>query len=166
MLVCELKTARAGDILQWVGRAACVPGFLTLVSLGSAAVSVPVPAQDLAPGLWEIALETQVPAASGFAPGPLKLTQCVTAADARDPSGLLGGLSNPGATGCTYSDKSYAGNTFRFSLRCAGAFAIQSRGEVAFSANWMEGTISTTAVVSGVKTETKNRVSARRLGGC
>jgi len=136
-----------------------------LVSLGSAAVSVPALAEDLAPGLWEMALETQIAASPRFARGPFKLTQYVTAADARDPSGLIGGLSNPGATGCTYSDKCYSGNSFRFSMRCTGALAIQSRGEVAFNANWIEGTISTTAVVNGVKTETSNRVSARRVGG-
>lgn len=141
-------------------------GFLMLVSLWSAALSVPVLAEDLAPGLWEIAMETRFAGSPGFAPGPFKLTQCVTAADARDPSRLLGGLSNPGATGCTYTDRSYSGNTFRFSMQCTGAFAIQSRGEVAFSANSMEGTISATALVNGVKTETTNRVSARRLGGC
>ena len=141
-------------------------GFVMLVLLSSVVRSIPVLAEDLAPGLWEIAMETRVAASPGFAPGPFKLTQCVTAADARDPSRLIGGLSNPGATGCTYTDKSYSGNTFRFSMQCAGAFAIQSRGQVAFSANAMEGTISATAVVNGEKTETANRISARRLRGC
>ena len=141
-------------------------GFLMLVSLWSAALSAPVLGEDLAPGLWEIAMESKVAGVPEFAPGPFKLTQCVTADDARDPSKLLGGLSNPGASGCTYTDKSYSGSTFRFSMQCGGAFAIHSRGEVAFSADRMEGTISATAVVNGQKTETSNRISARRLGGC
>ena len=151
MLVCEPKTARSG--------------FPVLVSLGSAAVSVPVLAEDLAPGLWEMALETQIAASPGFARGPFKLNQCVTAADARDPSGLLGALSNPGATGCTYPTNPARATASAF--RCdVPALLRLSRGGVAFNANWIEGTISTTAIVNGVKTETSNRVSARRVGGC
>jgi len=123
-------------------------------------------AEDIAPGLWEISLETSVSAVPGFAPGPLKVTQCLTAADARDPSRVLGGVANPGATGCTYSDRSYSGNTFRFSMQCAGAFAIVSRGEVTFSAASMQGTIAASASVNGEKLETTNKISARRLGGC
>ncbi len=137
-----------------------------LASVASAVIAVPALAEDLTPGLWEISMETTVGTAPGFAPGPFKLTQCLTAADARDPSRILGGLSNPGATGCTYADKSYSGNTFRFSMRCAGAFAITSRGEVAYSANSMDGTITATATLNGENTETTNKISAHRLGGC
>ena len=123
-------------------------------------------AADLSPGLWEITLETRVASQPGFTPAPFRLQQCLTAADARDPSALLGGLANPGASGCSYSDKSYSGNTFRFSMQCAGSFGIRSHGEVTFSADAMNGTISATADVGGEKTELTNRISGRRLGGC
>lgn len=123
-------------------------------------------AADVAPGLWEISLETLVPAQPGFAPDPFRLTQCLSAADARDPSALLGGLANPGASGCTYTNKTYSGNTFRFSMQCAGGFAIQSQGEVSFTADTMSGTISAIANVAGEKARLSNRISARRLGGC
>jgi hypothetical protein len=123
-------------------------------------------AADMSPGLWEITLESRVAAQPGFAPDPFRLTQCLSAADARDPSALLGGIANPGASGCTYSDKAYSGNTFRFSMQCAGSFAIQSQGEVSFTADSMNGTITAVANVGGEKTELSNKVSARRLGGC
>ena len=134
-------------------------GFLA--AFGGAAI-----AADLAPGLWEITLETRVAAQPGFAPDPFRLTQCLTAADARDPSALLGGLANPGASGCTYSNKTYSGNTFRFTMQCAGSFAIQSQGEVSFSADTMQGTISALANVGTEKTSLSNKISGRRLGGC
>lgn len=142
-----------------------LPRALLAVPL-AAAFSLPCLAADLSPGLWAITLETRVAAQPGFTPEPFHLKQCLTAANARDPSALLGGIANPGASGCSYSDKSYSGNTFRFSMQCAGSFGVQSRGEVTFSADTMNGTISATANVGGEKTELTNRISAHRLGGC
>jgi hypothetical protein len=129
-------------------------------------ISSPGLAADLSPGLWEITLETRVAAQAGVAPEPLRLQQCLTAADAGDPGALLGGIANPGASGCEYSDKSYSGNTFKFSMRCKGGVGIQSQGEVSFTADSMNGTVSVVADVDGKKTELSNKVTARRLGGC
>ncbi len=138
----------------------------SLAAFQLALCSAPSLAADMSPGMWEITLEARVAAQPGFAPEPFRLTQCLTAADTRDPSKVLGGLANPGASGCTYTDKVYAGNTFRFSMQCAGNFAIQSQGEVSFTADAMNGTITAVANVGGQKTEFSNKVSARRLGGC
>ncbi len=135
-------------------------------ALLAAAIPARALAADLSPGLWEITLETRVAAQPGFTPEPFHLKQCLTAADARDPSALLGGIANPGASGCSYSDKSYSGSTFRFSMQCAGSFAIRSHGEVSFSADAMNGSVTSTADVGGEKTELSNRISGRRLGGC
>lgn len=134
--------------------------------LPAAAVSMPGLAADLSPGLWEISVESRVAAQPGFAPAPLRIEQFLSAADARDPSALLGGIANPGASGCTYSNKAYSGNSFRFTMECAGSFAIKSQGEVTFTADTMNGTISALANVGREQTEVSNKVSARRLGGC
>jgi hypothetical protein len=75
-------------------------------------------------------------------------------------------MANPGVSGCTYSHKDYAGNSFRFSMQCAGNLAIQSQGEVSFTADTMSGSITAIVDVGGVQTEFSNKVSARRLGGC
>jgi hypothetical protein len=138
----------------------------SLVALQLALSGAPSLAADMSPGTWEITLESRVAAQPGFAPEPFRLTQCLTTADTRDPSKVLGGLANPGASDCAYTDKAYSGNTFRFSMQCAGNFAIQSQGVVSFTADTMNGTITAVANVGGQKTEFSNRVSARRLGGC
>ena len=140
--------------------------WMTIVALQAAAFSPPGFAADMSPGLWEITLESRVAAQPGFAPGPFRLTQCLTAADTGDPRALLGGIANPGVSGCTYTNKAYSGNTFRFSMQCGGSFAIQSQGEVSFTADTMNGTITAVANVGAEKTEFGNKVSARRLGGC
>jgi len=140
--------------------------WMSFAILQAAALSTSALAADMAPGMWEITVETRVAAKSDYAPEPVTIKQCLTAADTKDPGKLLGGVANPGASGCEYTDKSYSGNAFRFSMQCAGSFGIQSRGEVTFSANTMDGTISVLANMSGEKVEFSNKVSARRLGGC
>ncbi|TMH63564.1 MAG: DUF3617 family protein [Betaproteobacteria bacterium] len=137
---------------------------ITLFVIGLA--STVALAADVSPGSWEITMETRVPAEPGFAPPPFQITQCLTDADARDPSRVLGGVSNPGATGCNYSDKSYSGNTFTFSMQCAGTYEIKASGRVSFTADTMQGMIDSTASVGGKPVQTQNKISARRLGGC
>ena len=137
-----------------------------LFALHAALLCAPGAAADMSPGIWEIMVETRFAAQPGYTPEPVRLEQCLTAADTRDPSALLGGMSNTGASGCTYSNKSYSGNTFRFSMQCSGSFAIQSQGEISFTADSMNGTISAIADVGGQKTELGSKVSARRIGGC
>ncbi len=123
-------------------------------------------AEDISPGSWQISLETRVPSEAGFAPPAFQTTQCFTADDARDPSRILGGVSNPGATGCQYTDKSYAGSTFSFKMQCGGSYGITASGHVSFTADTMDGTIESTANVAGKPVQTQNKLTARRLGSC
>jgi uncharacterized protein DUF3617 len=148
------------------GRGSMHVNWMTMVALQAAACSAPGLAADMSPGLWEITLESRAASQPGFAPEPFRITQCFSAADSMDPSKVLGGIANPGASGCTYSNKAYSDNTFRFSMQCAGSFALQSQGEVSFSADAMSGTITAVANVGAEKIELSNKVSARRLGGC
>ena len=127
---------------------------------------LPALAADVSPGSWEITLETRVPAEPAFTPPPFSLTQCLTEADARDPSKILGTASNPGATACNYTDQNYSGNTFTFSMQCSGLFAIKASGQVSFTADTMQGTIDSTATIGGKDVQQVNKISARRLGGC
>jgi hypothetical protein len=96
----------------------------------------------------------------------MKLSQCVTAADARDPGKLLTGISNPGASNCTYQERNYSGNTLRFAMQCSGSYAISSRGEVRFSTNDFSGDLTSNASIGGQSTEFRSRISGRRQGGC
>ncbi len=123
-------------------------------------------ADDISPGSWQIMMETRVPAEPGFTPPVFSLTQCLTAEDARDPSRVLGGVSNPGASNCNYTDKSYSGSTFTFAMQCGGGYGIKASGHIAFTANTMDGTIESIADVAGKPVQTQNKISARRLGSC
>ena len=134
--------------------------------LAFALVSLSALAADVSPGSWEITLETRVPAEPAFAPPPFSLTQCLTEADARDPSRILGAASNPGAAECSYTDRNYSGSTFTFSMQCSGLFAIKASGQVSFTADTMQGTIDSTATIGGKEVQQVSKISARRLGAC
>lgn len=140
--------------------------ILVLFTACMSCLASPAHAADITPGLWAISMETRTQAAPGFQPAPFTVNQCFTAADARDPSRLLGGLSNPGASDCQYTEKSYSGNTFKFAMQCGGAYALQSRGEVTFDAQTMNGLITAKATIAGALTEFQNKISARRIGNC
>ena len=88
--------------------------LILCAAMASAFFSSAALAADITPGLWTITMETRASATPGFQPAPVTVNQCFTAADARDPSKILGGMSNPGASGCQYTEQSFSGNTFRF----------------------------------------------------
>jgi hypothetical protein len=140
--------------------------FKVALMVPLAFVATSAKAEDLAPGLWEITLESRVPTDTGWAPSPFALTQCLQVSDARDPSRLIGAIAVPGATGCTYTERSYSGGTFRFALDCTGSYGIKSRGTVVFSANSFEGNVTATADITGKATEFQNRIAGKRIGNC
>ena len=141
--------------------------WIVALAMSAAAVAATVSwAADISPGLWEITMEMRVAASPGFAPAPFQMRQCFTAEDTRDPARLMGQFANPGATGCIFSNRSYAGNSLSFTMQCSGTLAISSTGQVAFTADTMDGSLTATANVGGTSVETQNKVSARRVGGC
>ncbi len=123
-------------------------------------------AADISPGKWALSMETRVAASPDFAPQPYTLNQCLTEQDAQDPSRVLGGMANPGASDCIYTEKSFSGTTFRFKMRCAGSFGIQASGEIAYTSTTMDGNIVSTATVLGQPAEFQMKVSGHRLGDC
>jgi len=123
-------------------------------------------ADDIQPGLWELTLDTSVPATPGISMPPTTVNQCLTDQDAQDPSIVLGGVANPGASDCIFSEKSYSGNTLHFRMQCSGMLAMETRGDVAYTATSIEGNLVTSANVLGEATELRSKISGHRIGGC
>jgi hypothetical protein len=120
-------------------------------------------AQTVSARLWRISLQAQTAEA---AMPPVQVDQCLTEADAADPSQLLGSIASPGASGCAYSDRRYSGNTLQFAMECGGSFAIRASGKVAFTATTLSGTIDTSTTINGQRVELKNMISASRIADC
>lgn len=123
-------------------------------------------AADIQPGLWELVVESRIAAAPDFSSELLTVKQCLTEQDAQDPSRILGGVANPGASDCTYTEKSFTGNVFRFKMQCGGSLGIQARGEITYSVLTMDGSIISMVNMAGQATELQSWVAAYRLGGC
>lgn len=123
-------------------------------------------ADDLQPGLWEISMESRVAATPDFTPPANTMNQCLTAQDAKDPSRVLGGVANPGATDCKYTESSFVGSIFRFKMSCADTLGLQSRGELTYTATSMKGSITSTTNMMGQVIELQSKITARRLGDC
>ncbi len=122
-------------------------------------------AADIRPGLWELVVDSG--AATPDVPSePITMNRCLTEEDARDPSRVLGGAANPGTANCAYTERSFSGNTFRFRMLCSGAFGLQARGQVTYSALSMDGNIISMADIGGQALILESKVSARRLGDC
>lgn len=140
-----------------------MPGRRHLLALMLAIPAICSAQTGIAPGLWQITLQSS---SAAVAMPPIQVNQCLTDADAADPAKLLGGVANPGASGCSYSNRSYAGNTFSFAMTCAGTLAIKATGSVSFSATSLSGTINTSASINGQPVDMMNAISAQRKGDC
>jgi hypothetical protein len=139
---------------------------LLAAGIGLLAFAGAAGAGDIAPGLWELALNATVEAEPGFQPGPVTVNQCISLNDTRDMSKVLAPITGSGATDCRYLEKSYVGEMFRFVMQCAGTLDLSTAGEVTFSATMMHGTITTSTIVDGKRVEFKSVISGRRLGDC
>jgi len=143
-----------------------VPSHIVTLGLCTLALASVARAEDIAPGLWELSLEARVDSDAGSQPAPVTLSQCITKDDARDPSKILGPIAAAGATGCSYSKKSYVGQEFRFTMECSGTLELKTSGEVTFSATKLRGMIATSSSIDGKKVEIESALVGRRLGDC
>lgn len=134
---------------------------LALLALPSLATAV-----DPLPGLWEISLEARVAAESGFQPPAQSTSQCLTKADARDPSRVLGPLAGSGSADCRYTRTGYEDSVFRFTLQCTSPLPLSTTGEVTFSASAVHGTMKTISKIAGHDVEFTSTLTGRRVGDC
>ncbi len=126
-----------------------------------AAVALAAQAQ-MRPGMWEIAVQVQMP---GAPPMPeMKLNQCVTAEQLqKGPSAVL---PNPtgaaGSSECKVTDTKTTGNTVTWSVACTGEPPMTGSGELTLEGDTYKGTM--TMNMSGMQMPMK--LAAKRVGEC
>lgn len=141
-------------------------GGIAAVALGTCTFAQGQPE----PGLWEISADMSVPASPGFKQAPVAVQQCFSAADARDPSRLLMGVGNPGASNCRFSDKRETAGHTDFAVFCEGTFAISGRGSVDYTPHTLQGNLNMN-FVTGIPGDNQrvsavSRITGKRLGSC
>lgn len=137
-----------------------------LFALGAGTLSANQPE----PGLWEITADMSVPSAPGFKQSPVAVQQCFSAADARDPSRVLMGISNPGASNCRFSDKRETSGHTDFAVSCQGLFAITGLGSVDYTPTSLQGHLNM-QFASGIAGDNQrvsavSRITGKRVGSC
>jgi hypothetical protein len=95
----------------------------------------------------------------------MKSTQCVTPEQLKDPATALSqgfGGGAAGQTDCKVSDYKMTGGTATWQMSCTKPQALTSTGEVTFTNDTYNGTI-TTNMAQGAMTM---KVAGKRLGDC
>ena len=127
-------------------------------TLLAACLAFPVAAAaDIEPGNWELTVTTQM-SGQDKPVGPLKRTQCLTNADAQDPSRVLGA----GGT-CQFSNQRESGGSYSFDVACSGALPMSGKGSIRYDSNAFQGDLDL-GTAAGFKMQT--HVSGARLGPC
>ena len=116
---------------------------------------------DLQPGNWELSVTSMM---QGMAQpiGPITQTRCVTEADARDPSRVVGQASG----GCDFSNKQDNGSLMSFDITCSGQIPMRGSGQVRYGAQNFDAELDLTADAQGQKIMTRSKITGRRLGAC
>ncbi len=117
---------------------------------------------DIGEGRWEMKITTELPGLP-VGIGPVEQTQCLTAAEARDPARLFGGSG----AGCAFTNRRDDGATYRFELSCASGMAqVSGSGEIRYTSDTLQGELLMRLGAEGQALEMRSHIQARRLGPC
>jgi len=114
---------------------------------------------DVEPGNWELTVTTSVDGMPGAMP-PVTRSRCISQAEARDPSQLLGGSE------CEFNNRRDSGSEITFDVACSGPMPMRGSGAVRYAPQSIDGSLDISADASGQKIMTRSRIVGRRLGAC
>ena len=135
---------------------------LTLVVTVSAIAQGPGPRRD---GNWQVTMEMDMPGMPQKMP-PMTLTQCITKADADDPTKLAPQARGAAPGNCKVSDFKNEGNKTTWSMRCEGDNPMTGTGEFVYSGDTYTGTMKMTTARGGKPMDMTMKYSGKRLGDC
>jgi hypothetical protein len=113
---------------------------------------------DIQAGHWQMTVTTVIEGMPG-AMAPITQARCLTEAEAKDPSRLIG----QGA-GCVFSNRQDTGSQITFDVVCTGQVPLSGGGAVRYTPQTVEGTLDLTA--TNPRIVTHSQLAAKRLGEC
>ena len=128
--------------------------FVTL----SAMAQGPGPRRD---GNWQVTMEMDMPGMPQKMP-PMTLTQCITKADADDPTKLAAQGRGAAPSNCKVSDYKTEGNKVTWSMRCEGDNPTTGTGEFVYAGDTYTGTVK---MATG-RGDMTMKYSGKRVGDC
>jgi hypothetical protein len=131
-------------------------------------------AQDSGPrrdGNREVTMEMQMPnmpnMPTGFSMPPMKTTQCITPADAADPTRAMPPRGERGRAGeCKVSDYKAVGNKVTWNMVCTGAEPMSGTGEFIYNTDSYTGTMVMNMARGGQGMAMTMKYTGKRLGDC
>ena len=113
---------------------------------------------DIQAGNWEMTVTTTIEGMPG-AMAPITQSRCLTEAEAKDPSRLIGA-----GAGCVFSNKQDTGSQITFDVSCTGQVPLSGSGAVRYTAQSVDGTLDLTA--TNPRIVTRSQLAGKRLGEC
>lgn len=153
---------------------AAAVGVVTVMVWWSVAQEPSEPRRD---GRWEVTMTTNLPDVAQQPP-PLKLTQCVTKDDAKDPGKVvpLSGGDDRGMTadggarvphhGCRNVQQSAIGAKVSWTTDCGEKSAMKGVGEFVYGADTYVGTMTVTLARAGAPFTMTMTYVGERVGDC
>lgn len=148
-------------------------GLVALVVAGTAVLAAQAgPRRD---GNWEITVEMQMPGMPNMPNMPpgmgmpaMKMTQCITKADAADPAKAIPSRPQRGGPpqDCKVSDYKTEGNKVTWSMACTGAQPMTGTGEMTYGADSYTGIMTMHSPQAGQPMAVTMKYTGKRLGDC
>jgi len=122
----------------------------------------PGPRRD---GNWQVTMEMDMPGMPQKMP-PMTLNQCLTKADAEDPTKLAPQGRGQAPSNCKVSDFKTDGNKVTWSMRCEGDTPMTGTSEFVYTADSYVGTMKMTTGRGGQPMTMTMKYQGKRLGDC
>lgn len=135
--------------------------IVTLAAMAIATAFAQGPRRD---GLWEVKTEMQMDGMPMTMP-PMTAQQCITPAEANDPSKAAPqgrGRGGRGPQDCKVSDYKVEGNKVTWSMKCEGPQPVTGAGEIVYEADSYTGTMKMDMGGRGMTM----KYTGKRLGDC
>ena len=124
------------------------------------AFSLPAAAQSMEPGEWEFTTTTTSPMMPR--PQSATITQCISPADAEDPTSFTG--RNQTAE-CQVTPGSRSSDSYNWTVSCPNQ-GMRGAGKARFGRGTIESEIQMSMDMQGQKMEMQSRTTGRLLGPC
>jgi hypothetical protein len=134
-------------------------GVAVALLLSVTALAAQAPQSPMREGQWEITTQMQMPNLPVQMP-EMKVTQCVTAEDLKDPVSAL--PEGPGQDSCKLTDYKVSGNTVTWKMACSAPQSMTGSAELTFTGDSYTGTM----LMSSPQGEMTMKLAGRRVGDC
>lgn len=140
---------------------------VSVIVLALFATAVALAQSGMRPGEWEVTTQMQMPnMPAGFQMPAMKMNQCITPEQAKDPANTVPRQSGRGRGNkddCKMSDYKTTGNTITWSMACTSPDKLTGTGEMTFAG---DDSYTSTMKMVMAQGEMTMKMTGKRIGDC